>query len=85
MFYVAPVKSKVEILENFVAFSEYMNFKFLYQNVLYSMIFYWKDLVEYYNNCSLQFCPAAYNLPTCLHITSADISRKDFLKEVSYS
>ena len=25
--YVVPVKSKVEILKNFVAFSEYMNFK----------------------------------------------------------
>ena len=24
--YVVPVKSKVEILQNFVAFSEYMNF-----------------------------------------------------------
>ena len=27
--YVVPVKSKVEILQNFVAFSEYMNFKYL--------------------------------------------------------
>ena len=26
LFYVVPVKSKVEILQNFVAFSEYMNF-----------------------------------------------------------
>ena len=26
MSYVVPVKSKVEILQNFVAFSEYMNF-----------------------------------------------------------
>ena len=25
--YVAPVKSKMKILQNFVAFSEYMNFK----------------------------------------------------------
>ena len=25
--YVVPVKSKVKILKNFVAFSEYMNFK----------------------------------------------------------
>ena len=25
--YVVPVKSKVKILQNFVAFSEYMNFK----------------------------------------------------------
>ena len=25
--YVVPVKSKVEIAQNFVAFSEYMNFK----------------------------------------------------------
>ena len=25
--YVVPVKSKMEILQNFVAFSEYMNFK----------------------------------------------------------
>ena len=25
--YVVPVKSKVDILQNFVAFSEYMNFK----------------------------------------------------------
>ena len=25
--YVVPVKSKVEILQNFVVFSEYMNFK----------------------------------------------------------
>ena len=25
--YVVPVKSKVEILQNYVAFSEYMNFK----------------------------------------------------------
>ena len=27
--YVVPVKSKVEISQNFVAFSEYMNFNFL--------------------------------------------------------
>ena len=27
MSYVVTVKSKVEILQNFVAFSEYMNFK----------------------------------------------------------
>ena len=27
LFYVVPVKSKVEILQNFVAFSEYLNFK----------------------------------------------------------
>ena len=27
LFYVVPVKSKVEISENFMAFSEYMNFK----------------------------------------------------------
>ena len=27
--YVVPVKSKVKILQNFVAFSEYMNFKFM--------------------------------------------------------
>ena len=27
MSYVVPVKSKVEISQNFVAFSEYMNFK----------------------------------------------------------
>ena len=27
LFYVVPVKSKVKILQNFVAFSEYMNFK----------------------------------------------------------
>ena len=27
MSYVVPVKSKLEILQNFVAFSEYMNFK----------------------------------------------------------
>ena len=26
-YYVAPVKSKVRISQNFVAFSEYMNFK----------------------------------------------------------
>ena len=26
LFYVVPVKSKVEISQNFVAFSEYMNF-----------------------------------------------------------
>ena len=26
--YVVPVKSKVEISQNFVAFSEYMNFKY---------------------------------------------------------
>ena len=26
--YVVPVKSRVEILQNFVAFSEYMNFKY---------------------------------------------------------
>ena len=29
---VVPVKSKVEILQNFVAFSEYMNFNYLIQN-----------------------------------------------------
>ena len=27
LYYVVPVKSKVKILKNFVAFSEYMNFK----------------------------------------------------------
>ena len=27
--YVGPIKSKVEISQNFVAFSEYMNFKIL--------------------------------------------------------
>ena len=27
--YVVPVKSKVEVSQNFVAFSEYMNFKYL--------------------------------------------------------
>ena len=27
LFYVVPVKSKVKISQNFVAFSEYMNFK----------------------------------------------------------
>ena len=27
--YVVPVKSKVKILQNFVAFLEYMNFKFV--------------------------------------------------------
>ena len=30
--YVVPVKSKVEISQNFVAFSEYMNFKSLNKN-----------------------------------------------------
>ena len=30
LFYVAPVKSKVKILKNLVAFSEYMNFKSLF-------------------------------------------------------
>ena len=30
--YVVPVKSKVEISQNFVVFSEYMNFTFLYVN-----------------------------------------------------
>ena len=28
LFYVVPVKSKAEISQNFVAFSEYMSFKF---------------------------------------------------------
>ena len=27
LFYIVPVKSKVEILQNFVTFSEYMNFR----------------------------------------------------------
>ena len=35
--YVVPVKSKVEILQNFVAFSEYMNFIYPRKNM---MIFY---------------------------------------------
>ena len=30
--YAVPVKSKVEISQNFVAFSEYMNFKSLNKN-----------------------------------------------------
>ena len=30
LFYVVPVKSKVEISQNFVAFSEYMNFKYVW-------------------------------------------------------
>ena len=30
--YVVPVKSKVEISQNFVAFSEYMNFNISYLN-----------------------------------------------------
>ena len=29
LFYVVPVKSKVKISQNFVAFSEYMNFNYL--------------------------------------------------------
>ena len=32
--YVVPVKSKVEISQNFVAFSEYMNFKIRLQRAL---------------------------------------------------
>ena len=32
--YVVPVKSTVEILQNFVAFSEYMNFDFWNLNLL---------------------------------------------------
>ena len=32
-FRVVPVKSKVKILQNFVAFSEYMNFNILQQAV----------------------------------------------------
>ena len=32
--YVVSVKSKVEILQNFVAFSEYMNFNIKYSNFL---------------------------------------------------
>ena len=32
--YVVPVKSKVEILQNFVAFSEYMNFNIRCQEFL---------------------------------------------------
>ena len=32
--YVVPVKSKVEILQNFLAFSEYMNFTFLFLSLL---------------------------------------------------
>ena len=31
--YVVTVKSTVEILQNFVAFSEYMNFKFQFANM----------------------------------------------------
>ena len=30
MSYVVPVKSKVKISQNFVAFSEYMNFNVMY-------------------------------------------------------
>jgi hypothetical protein len=33
--YVVPVKSKVKISQNFVAFSEYMNFKFELENFKY--------------------------------------------------
>ena len=37
--YVVPVKSKVKILQNFVAFSEYMNFTFgHFQNWLFFII-----------------------------------------------
>ena len=36
--YVVPVKSKVEILQNFVAFSEYMSFIHQNSNLLYSEV-----------------------------------------------
>ena len=48
--YVVPVKSKVEILQNFVAFSEYMNFtdcpnrEFMFSNVAYIATVYGKGL-----------------------------------------
>ena len=35
--YVVPVKSKVEILQNFVTFSEYMNFTFLNSTYMYQL------------------------------------------------
>ena len=35
MSHVVPVKSKVKILQNFVAFSEYMNFIFLTASTFY--------------------------------------------------
>ena len=38
LFYVVTVKSMVEILQNFVAFSEYMNFKNEYRISSYSFL-----------------------------------------------
>ena len=41
--YVVPVKSKVEISQNFVAFSEYMNFKVVFDT--------FKKFTTYSSNC----------------------------------
>ena len=37
MAYVVPVKSKVKISQNFVAFSEYMNFNIVFLQISYSV------------------------------------------------
>ena len=47
--YAVPVKSNVEILQNFVAFSEYMNFIFFMHVSLTSV-------VEFWEHGSTEFC-----------------------------
>ena len=61
--YVVPVKSTVEISQNVLAFSEYMNFnlKFLYFQVIWQKLktklwrFYWTRLLIYLNQIMLVF------------------------------
>ena len=57
--YVVPVKSTVEISQNFVAFSEYMNF--MNQSILYKVGMKKKhyviiDAIEYIKYVWYQFC-----------------------------
>ena len=41
--YVVPVKSKVKILQNFVAFSEYMNFTMQYFNISQPGLYFFEN------------------------------------------
>ena len=57
LFYVVPVKSKVEISQNFVAFSEYMNFTtilYVTANVLTYLLSFCRLETRYRNGVGIK-------------------------------
>ena len=55
LFYVVPVKSKVKISQNFVAFSEYMNFKHLDASWFHEFSFLNPESAQIFQSIALFF------------------------------